>query len=213
MNKILIVVIIILAVGGYLFFSQSKNPTGDMQKQLSNSQPIVNEETDHGKVVPYSDASVSFEYPSVLHLETKGADITLTHSIPYKHPNPCDFKGDAPPLDRLIDFNTSIKIVHQSVKDYIQSSGWPTWDYVSKNPYSHGSFTGYRVTTGVEGCGQDLYYLTISPNKTLVIVRPFVAEFASVNADYQKYLDLPGVIVPDKATEYFSKLLSSLVIK
>lgn len=181
---------------------------GDASKP--NLQIIPFNDVQTSDLKTYSDSSLSFEYPSLLSVKKEGEVIKLAHSVAYKHPNPCDFKGDAPPLERLSDFDVSILVVDKSVKDYIQSGGWPNREYVLENPYKLGDFQGYRITPGIEGCGQDLYYFVISPNKTLVITRPLIAEFNSINAEYQKYLSLPGIITPTQAEDIFTKILSTL---
>lgn len=161
----------------------------------------------------YSDDYISFEYPSNIKLDKTNNIIILSHSVPYTHPNPCDFKGDAPPLDKLTDFNVSIEVVNRSPKDYLENDSWPGWDFVSKNPFQFGYFSGYKVTPGVEGCGQDMYYLTISPNKTLIIIRPLISEFNTTNEEYQKLLDLPDIINSNKADLLFTEILSSIKVK
>ncbi|MEI8327732.1 MAG: hypothetical protein WCG02_01180 [Candidatus Taylorbacteria bacterium] len=158
----------------------------------------------------YSDASISFEYPALLSIKNDGGITTLNHSIAYTHSSPCDFKGDAPPLDRLVDFGVSLKIVNQNIKDHVSSSAFPGWDYVSKNPFTFGSLNGYMVSSGIEGCGEDIYYLTISPTRTLVIHRSYVSEFNSIIANYRTYLNLPGTISPVHNEEYFNHILSTM---
>ncbi len=226
----LIAVIALLVIGGGVYVYKTKKvetPTlTDVQIQQSNQtqQPTVqnnpvnlpvqktpvSSQTNTSGWKKYSDTSLSFEYSALISAKQDGGTITLSHSVAYKHPNPCDFKGDAPPLDRLGDFGVSLKVVNQNLKDFVQSSAYPGWDYVSKNPFTFGSFSGYKVSSGVEGCGEDIYYLTISSTQTLVIHRGYVAEFNSINGDYQTYLNLPGIISPSKGEEYFNHILSTL---
>ncbi|MBP9847337.1 MAG: hypothetical protein KBD43_14870 [Saprospiraceae bacterium] len=204
---LLTAVIAVLVVGGGLYFYKTKNMETlspiDLQMDQSN-------QTDISSWKKYSDASISFEYPALISVKQDAGNITLSHSVDYKHPNPCDFKGDAPPLDQLSDFGVSLKIINQNLKEFVQSSAYPGWDYVSKNPFTFGSLNGYKVYVGVEGCGYDIYYLTISSAKTLIIQRNHVAEFNSINANYQTYLNLPGIISPNKGTEYFNHILSTI---
>lgn len=203
-NIVLIILIVILA-GTTIYFASIK-------KAPETTQTAQTLETVNPGWKKYSDSSLSFEYPVLLSEKKEGETVSLTHSIDYKHPNSCDFKGDAPPLEKLTDFNISFKIVNQNLKSYVESSNHPGWDYVSQNPFTLGSFSGFKVSPGVEGCGQHLYYLTISPSKTLVITRPFVSELNSINGDYQKYLNLPGIIPPTQAEEFFTKIISSLKV-
>ena len=161
----------------------------------------------------YSDALLSFQYSPILSVQQNGQTVEVTHSITYKHPDPCDFKDGTHELDTISDFKTSFTIINKNLKEYVQSSQYPGWEYVSKNPYISDFWGGYKVTEGVEGCGKDTYYLIISQNKTLVVERPLVAEFSPINADSNKYLNLPGIVLPDQADKFFSDILSTLRIK
>ena len=199
--------VVILAGGYYALNTKKAVPAATSQTSSSTSQ-----KTDPN-LKSYIGSDFSFNYPAALHTLQDNETVTIVHSSPYKHTNACDFKGDAPPLDALTDFNTSIKVVNMSIKDYVEKSGSPDWEYVSKNLYTFGSLTGYHVTQGVEGCGEDLYYFAISPNKTVVITRATVGEFSPINVDYRKYLSLPGVIAPATSEVYFEQILSSLTIK
>ena len=161
----------------------------------------------------YSDTAFEFEYPSLLTVKKVQDAVTLSHSIAYKHPNLCDFKGDAPPLEKVNDFGVAISIVDQSIKDYVVSKSFPNWDYVSANPYTFGTLNGYKVMQGIEGCGSYIYYLEINPIKTLVINRSLITELTGISSDTNKYLSLPGIISPTQEEEYFNKILSSIKIK
>lgn len=203
--SIILVVLLAAIIGGGYFFAQKAGYLPD-----HTPSDIIQPMSVAKDWKEYSDNSLSFEYSNVLSLRQDGERVTLSHSVAYKHGSPCDFKGDAPPLKMLTDFSVSFQVVDKSPKDYVQSSGWPDWEYVSKNPFKQAAFSGFKISSGVEGCGQDIYYLVISPNKTLVITRPFVSEFNSVNGDYQTYLNLPGVISPNQGEEFFTKILSSV---
>ncbi|OHA16175.1 MAG: hypothetical protein A3G52_04995 [Candidatus Taylorbacteria bacterium RIFCSPLOWO2_12_FULL_43_20] len=159
----------------------------------------------------YSDTSILFEYSSLLSVGQSDGAVILNHSIAYKHSYACDFKGDAPLLDRFTDFGVSIKIVNQNLKTYLQSSSYPSWDYVSKNIFKFGSWDGYRVTQGLEGCGSDVYYFPVSKNKSLIISRSLIPEFTTApDTNVQR---LPGIITPYQNEKIFAEILSSLKVK
>lgn len=208
---IILVVILVGAVGYFALVKKSIQQTPISQNNELSPQPTPSPEETFGWK-KYSDSSFSFDYPEMISVKKEGETVTLDHSIAYKHPNPCDFKGDAPPSEKITDFNVSIKIVNKSPKDFIQSNEWPDWDWVSQNPFKFGSLSGFKVSPGVEGCGEDIYYLTISSNKTLVITQPFVTEFTGAIGDSQSYLSLPGIIPPNQAEVFFTKIVSSLKV-
>jgi hypothetical protein len=78
--------------------------------------------------------------------------------------------------------------------------------------YNIGSFSGYSIYTGVEGCGFTTYYFPISNSKTLVVKRNQVTEFSGVLMPEVKaeVLAIPGVISPEKADLFFEQILSSI---
>lgn len=226
----LVAIIALLVIGGGAYIYEIKKAeipvTTDIQVQQSNqiqqtstqnnpvNSPVqekpVSLQTNTSDWKKYSDASISFEYPALTSVKLDGGTISLSHSIPYRHANPCDFKGTALPLDRFEDFNISLKVVNQNLKDFVQGNTNPSWDYVSKNPFTSGTLNGFKISSGVEGCGEDIYYITISSTQTLVIHRRYIAEFNSINGDYRTYFNLPGIISPDKEEEYFNHILSTL---
>ena len=72
-----------------------------------------------------------------------------------------------------------------------------------------GSLEGYRITQGVEGCGEYTYYFPITTEVTLVVVRYFITELNPITVDYEKFLNLPDVISPIKEEKLFNQILST----
>lgn len=169
----------------------------------------------------YNGSSFVFEYPKIISLSQQGEKILLTHSINYQHPNPCDFKGDAPQLDKLTDFNVSLMVSNKNLKDTVDANENSDMIKNSFNgttvelspgvidSFNAGSLTGYRITVGVEGCGMYTYYFSLTQDKTLVVTRSFISEFLPINVDSKKYLSLPGIITPIQEEDFFNKILSS----
>lgn len=169
----------------------------------------------------YNGSSFGFEYPKIISLSQQGEKILLTHSINYQHPNPCDFKGDAPQLDKLTDFNVSLMVSNKNLKDTVDANESSDMIKNSFNgttvelspgvidSFNAGSLTGYRITAGVEGCGMYTYYFSLTQDKILVVTRSFISEFLPINADSKRYLSLPGIITPTQEEDFFNKILSS----
>ena len=121
-----------------------------------------NSETNDWKV--YNGSSFEFKYPKILSLSQQEERILLNHSIKYQHANPCDFKGDAPQLDKLTDFNVSLRVFDKNLKDTVETNessdmikNFFKGDTVELSPgfidkFNIGSLTGYQITIGVEGC-------------------------------------------------------------
>jgi hypothetical protein len=161
-------------------------------------------------------------YPEdIITLSREGKKVVMTHSIPFEHPDPCDFRGDAPPLKELTDFKVSIEVVNKNLRDTViaNESNYLVSNFLLDNKLkitpnfideiSIGLLKGYRITSGVEGCGQYTYYFPLSPQNTLVVVRSFITELQPIVADYEKYLELPGIIPPSEEEKLFYQILST----
>lgn len=236
----LLIIIIVLLLGGYYFIqksnseikndeikqgetTRSETPAEQVTQVTPQASPtqvrtITNQNSENTKPVImntqlYNGNKFSFEYPSILSLKEDNGTITISHSVKFTHYNPCDMKGTLPALSALTDFKATIKVVDLSIGEYLKAMGWPQADYVYKNPFTFETMKGYRVISGVEGCGETLYYFSINPNKTVVMTHSLIAEFSTINSDYKKILTIPGVIVPNKDEEYFLEILSTLKVK
>ncbi len=237
-----IVVLILVIVGLFYVFTQKTPLIPINSANLGNTN---SSNTARAQIGYYN-----FTYPTILTLTKDGGfedgtgvndTITLTHSIPYKHTDPCDFKGDKAQLENLTDFKISMRIFNTDIKTMMQENegsyimdnffngdipvtaldadGSPISEYESsiaqtgslpKDSSKESSLIGYRVTSGVEGCGRDNFYFPMSAEQTLFINRPFVSEFSPIVSDGQKYLSLDGVIKPEEADKIFNDLLSSI---
>lgn len=206
LTTILLLILIILAG---LFILQQQKGASDSKTITPSPVPVVSS----SEWSTYSDNYLSFESPNKISIKREGEVLNLSHSIAYRYRDPCDFKGGEPEKTILTDFDASFTVVNQNLKKYVESSDFPDWDYVSSNPFEIGSLKGYKVMVGVEGCGEDIYYLSISPNKTLVIKRALITVFNPIIANYQEYLNLPGIINPNEADAIFNRLLMSLEVK
>lgn len=210
---LLIAIIVLLVIGGTYVYEESQPRQTSQQTTISTTSTITSNSTADWK--NYQGYGISFKYsPLLVFNESKsGGVITLSHSIAYKHADPCDFKGGSQPLDRLTDLDVSLKVINQNLKDLLQSSSYPGWDYVSKNPFTSGSLNGYMITEGVEGCRKDVYYFPISQSKTLAIERALITEFDPIIGDYKTYLALPETISPEQGKGIFAQILSSVKVQ
>ncbi len=158
----------------------------------------------------YNSAGLQFEYPTLLSMQQVSGKVVLEHSVPFKHMDPCDFKGDGTVLERLTDFNVSFQLFNQNLSSLLQSSASPGESYVYSNPFKTNSLSGYKIQVGVEGCGSLIYYFPTSINQTLVITRSLITELSDAIMDKQKYLSLPGVILPSQEEMIMNQILDSL---
>lgn len=217
---VIILIIVIVVLSGIMIWQNLEN-----KAPVVNNQPPVSDETASWKT--YKNSQLEFKYPQELVLQEKESQVSLTHSIAYKHGNPCDFKGDGtvPALEKLTDFNVSFRVFNQGLKETLQSSAGS--DNVFKNffenntfklsqgfidTFNAGSLRGFQITSGAEGCGEFTYYFPISETKTLFARRAFITEFSPIIGDYQTSLKLPGIINPSQEIDFFTKILSSFKV-
>ncbi|MEI6420505.1 MAG: hypothetical protein WCO30_02615, partial [bacterium] len=192
-----------------LVLTASNDDTTKVGELIASSFKTITGEFVGWKTYKFPEQKYSIKYPNYLTLKESKDGFVLGHSIVSKHPNACDFKGDSKPLENLTDFNVSFNVINKSVKDLVDGSSYPGWKYVSSNPFSSGDIKGYKIMSGIEGCGTYDYYLSISPSKTLLIKRLLITELGSSVLDKEKYLSLPGVIKPNQEEELFNKILST----
>jgi hypothetical protein len=174
----------------------------------------------------YSDdeAGFSVDYPGdTLAASRQDTALVLTHSIAYLHPNPCDFRGDGGSLGDLTDFRVTFDVLEKGLtdaitdtegSDYVVSTYFPSGSLRAPDETvgraSFGGLSGYRVTSGVEGCGRTAYYFTTPTGRTLVVTRQSVPEFTSGNANTDDILDLPGVLRPEDGTALFERIMGTV---
>lgn len=154
--------------------------------------------------------------------------IIITHGIPYRHPDGCDFKGDAPALDTFTDFSMEMytvsdpfsSVVTQTLgssfaKELLKGETLVTSEgYVEIYNLPIGQ--GYRINQSLEGCGQTVYLFPFANNTvTLVIKEMLIPEFTGIMSKEvtAPFYTLPGVIVPEKADQLRQQILNSIKIK
>lgn len=172
----------------------------------------------------HTDLERGFElrYPdSLLTVSETNGTVTFRHSISLKHIDPCDFDDDVSTLDELVDFHVTVGLWHKGLAGTVRetSTGLVIAEYLRDDTLkvehgfidrvSVGSLKGFRITSGVEGCGASDYYFPLSGQTTVHVVRKHIAEFDPINRDYEHFLALPGTIGPDKEAEIFRQMLST----
>ncbi len=215
-------VVVLIGVAGYFVLVKrlATLPTSQLQPTLSSVS------TTNPNWKKYSGTLFEFEYPNLVSLKQESEGVSLGHFIAYKHVNLCDFKGDAPPLEKLSDFSVSLSVFNKNLRDTIQSnegSNYIVDNFFENNTlkisqgfideFTVGSLKGFQITSGVEGCGHFTYYFPISSTKTLFVNRSFIPELSPISSDFKKYLNLSGIISPYQEKEFFVKIISSIKIK
>ncbi|HRZ30438.1 MAG TPA: hypothetical protein P5274_02105 [Candidatus Paceibacterota bacterium] len=231
MKKYLIgVILLILVTGGAYYLVLSNKEDNNVQEPMVTQEqevlaPISENQTNNSGWKKYSDNSIEFEYPDdIISVVKDGDKVNLSHSLSYRHNDFCDMKGTGTILDKFTDFNVSLRVVNKDMKGALdETHGWLDKDYFVNGTFKLspgfvdsfrvGNLNGYQITSGAEGCGNYTYYFSLGSTKTLVVVRSFVPELSPININNKTYLNLPGVIIPDKEIELFTKILSSLEVE
>ena len=175
----------------------------------------------------YRDKVRKFEikYPAKLIRLSKGdQELRLLHSIPFEHPNPCDFDDNPDPaLAELTDFSVGIEVVSRDLRGAVVLYEGSAAEYVLARFTSDsvlkiepgyidtvriGLLYGYRISQGVEGCGRFTYYFILDSVNTLVVTRAYTTELM-YSSSKDKYLNLQGAIPPKEENELFNRILSS----
>ena len=105
------------------------------------------------------------------------------------------------------DGNIDFQSLENIVENLIKGSNI-TLEHGFLDKYKIGSFEGYKITEGIEGCGQYLYYLSISLNQTLVIHRNFYAE--TFQGDKTELNKISGFITSEQEESIFQNILLSV---
>lgn len=171
----------------------------------------------------FNQGEFSIEYPAELtQTSLSGGGVRLRHAVNYKHTDPCDFKGNAPQLTQIVDFDLKFTMVEKGLTDTVTATEG-SGDIV-KNNYKNGKFvtsagfidlaqlgrfSGYRINSSVEGCGEYNYYFSLSSGKTLVVTRAIVGEFGDLIEQKNTYLAVPGVIKPEVNEAWVKEILAS----
>lgn len=165
-------------------------------------------------------SNLYISYPRDFMTSWDGGKVTLDHSWPLRHADPCDFKGDAPGLEKLTDFRAALEVVKSPMKEIVKKNEAESFvsEYFRNDrfalsegfieEFSVGTLRGYRITSGVEGCGRWRYYFPLDPNTTLVVDRDF-GEFLSLTNLQATYGTNPSAILPDRADGIFNEILKS----
>jgi hypothetical protein len=151
----------------------------------------------------------------------RGTQVILSHAIAHRHANPCDFSGQAPELDSLVDFHVELEPLFDSLPAAVRGreAGTPVAEKfadgyaIGTEPgfleaFEAGGRKGYRILLGAEGCGETVYYLADGP-WTLRAARRKVAQLDPITAGSEAFRNLPGVIAPGEAEDLVARILAS----
>jgi hypothetical protein len=221
MKKLAFAIVVIALIGGGLWYVKHHRTV----KVVSTTATYKNMET-----------GISFVYPKILTVTNTddtndNGTVTIHHEIPFTHNDYCNFKGDANGTDSatstsaLTDFNVTMHADNLNLVDTIhtESPYIPAANFVDDQVISSpgfidavtiGKLSGYVVTEGAEGCGQKIYFLSISGSKTLVVTDDIITVFTGAIDPSQATaaLAVPGVISNTEHDTILKSILQSVSV-
>lgn len=208
-----IIVFIILIGGVYLY----KNNKVEAPVVINENTPTIIKDEN---LKTFKLGELEFSYPDKLILSESKDWVFLSHTLNKKHINSCDLK-DGLEINSASDFGVSFSLKNSDLKSLIKEDNHPDMlkyifkgdsiilekdSFVSK--YKIGVLDGYKISTGVEGCGDSTYYFPISTNETLVVKRNFYLETLQVGRE--ELVNMPGFISENQEEQIFKDILSSI---
>lgn len=213
-----------------ILLSRSQTPPPILSEGSSRA-PVHTPTADTNTWTTYTginaDEKFEFKYPKdILNLNVLDDIIILRHAIPFSHVDPCDMRDNPQTLEQLTDVDISIKFIAKDLGGALTEIEGS--DFVTKNFYNGdsgfeslqtspgfidfieiGSLQGYRVTSGVEGCGQYTYYFPALHEGRVLVVKRTYGELTSLDYASQTYRKLPGVIQPSEEEKIFHGIIST----
>src|SRR3989344_2083433 len=204
-----IIIGLAIIVGGGLWLMQKP-------RQVAVSPtPTVSVDTTDWKT--YQNEYYSFKYPPTLSVMVRDYSVTLMHSVPYYHSDPCNVRYGGY-INDLVDFSASLQLLNLNLKDSVKDNDnfllkYFKGDDLELKPdyideFSVGSLKGYSIFDAVEGCGEIIYYFPLSQDYTLRVTQSVTAIIEAGRG-----VDLPhrfpDIILPEQQNRFFEGILSS----
>lgn len=212
MKKFILPLLILILLGGS-FWYYKKSTVKPVDQNISSYRN--------------SNLGIFFVYPKKLTVTGNNISTTLHHQVPFTHHDFCDFKGEGTTtIDSLTDFNVTIHAVNKNLintmksespyipeENFLNGEVVPSPGFIDRVDF--GNLKGFSIFEGAEGCGHTVYYLTVSDNKTLVIVNDFITIFSGAidTENMTRALAVPGVIGKLEAETIFSSIVTSMIVQ
>jgi len=205
-----VLVAIILLMGSVVYYRHThRTPTDPTISRYSNSE-----------------LGISFSYPNILAASTTDGTVTVHHDIAYENTGDCDMKGIDQTFPRLTDFEMTLRVFDTGLvktmktqSPYIPEENFINGEVVPSpgfiDPYTAGTFKGYAIYEGAEGCGQTAYYFPLGSSRTLLVTKASIQQLSTAASPETRtaILAVPGVISPEESDKIFSSIMKSIVVQ
>ena len=173
----------------------------------------------------YETVNLKILLPDHAAVKEENGMVTLFHTVEtFSHTDFCDFRGDSLPTTTFKDFTVKISFTDLALdkallkfggnylKEFINTDGTIKESEGFLEKTKIGAFEGYKLSQGVEGCGNDQYFFPVK-NGVLVIKKDLVPELTNLSTQSEKFKTTAGVILPDKANQIFEEIIKNIIIK
>ena len=170
--------------------------------------------------------NLKFSYPGfILNLDSTNNQLSLWHSIPFKHADPCNLKVAFPDsINGLVDLGFTISVEKSNITDFVLNLGG---DFIRKYYFINdtlkpekgfidkitvGKYKGYKIQQGAEGCGINMFLLALTNSSTLRITLPYAADnnIGFDNFTFNYYPEAKGLMSPYQSTKIFYRILETI---
>lgn len=205
------IIIVLLVVGGIWFVTRGKKaPTNTSITTYNNST-----------------VGISFSYPKIFAASTTDSTVTLHHEVAFTHHDFCDFKGEGTTTSAtLTDFNVTLHTddlglaeTMKTESPYIPAENFVNGEVIPSPGFidiaTTTNYSGFKIFEGAEGCGQTIYYLKISGNKTLVVIDDLITVFTgAIDPNVENAaLAVPGAINKNNHDQILSSVLNTIKVQ
>lgn len=170
------------------------------------------------KTYRHPEMGIEFNYPRILKVREEAEVITIEHSVPFEHDDPCDatglpkYKKSKEILDFFVQITvlplTSVELFNQEVvqkDDAGLVTGLRNTVRVTLGPLD-----GFRMYSGSHGCGLYSYFFQLSSARVLKVERWLAPEFQQrLGGREPAYRHLPRLILPEQELNFFREILFS----
>ena len=171
------------------------------------------------KVYRSKKLGLAFGYPERygLKINEKDGVVTIEHTVPFEHFDPCDRTASNQKSKKIYDFYAQISILNKTPTEIFREEVMEVNDndlvVGVKNSVrvTYGELDGFRLYNGNLGCGPFSYFFQVGDEKVLRVDRWPASEFREVpEEEKQMYSRLRAIIMPENEQHIFEEILHSM---
>ncbi|TSC74711.1 MAG: hypothetical protein G01um101444_195 [Parcubacteria group bacterium Gr01-1014_44] len=162
---------------------------------------------------------IEFNYQDILKVSEKDGVVTIEHSVPFEHYDPCDRSGRNQKSKKILDFYAKITFLPLTPTElFVQqvmerNEAGDVKGVKNTVRVTYGKLGGFRLYNGEGGCGPHSYFFQLSPENVLRVDRWPAPEFKEMTeSEKQMRNRLRQIILPEQEEHFFREILTSLTV-